>query len=478
MSRIGGLAFLLFFYSWLWAQHQDPSWSVRRAIIDRSCQQNDSLCNVLHQHGVFEGHLRNFFMGTINGNGFPDYFAWGIGGGLGYYSPVIKNLQVGFSGFIIYNMASSDLQPRPPFPNRYEIALFDVTNPQNRNDMDRLEDLYLRYYLGASGKETKTYIQVGKFHLKSPLINLQDGRMRPNLQEGLWMEWNKWKKINLEGGLLWRTSPRGTIRWYGIGSSVGVYPGGRAINGARANYAGHVHTKWVWVGKAGYNPSHNTSIETWNYLAESLFNLAMFKIQLRKSTDYNNWFAYFQYLWQHSLFRDSLPIEQQYIGCDEQSHVFSARLGKMYKRTGEEWTLNYTRITSHGRFLFPREWGVESFYTFLPRERLEGMGDVHALMVQHRNFLDREHHLHLTTATGTYLLPPVHNTRLNKYAMPSFYQLNLRVGYKFSGFLHGLQADLLYLYKGNLVSDLEKIPEYFHNKVNMHHFSLMLDYYF
>lgn len=28
----------------------------------------------------------------------------------------------------------------------------------------------------------------------------------------------------------------------------------------------------------------------------------------------------------------------------------------------------------------PREWGREPFFTFLPRERNEGFGDVHALM--------------------------------------------------------------------------------------------------
>ena len=32
--------------------------------------------------------------------------------------------------------------------------------------------------------------------------------------------------------------------------------------------------------------------------------------------------------------------------------------------------------------LLPREWGRDPFYTFLPRERNEGLGDVHALMAQ------------------------------------------------------------------------------------------------
>jgi hypothetical protein len=76
------------------------------------------------------------------------------------------------------------------------------------------------------------------------------------------------------------------------------------------------------------------------------------------------------------------------------------------------------------------------------------------------------------------MLPSVDNAKLNKYAMPSYYQLNVRARYKFTGFMQGLQADLLYLYKGNMTSGLEKVPAYYHNRIDMHHLSLMLDYYF
>ncbi|HMQ00457.1 MAG TPA: hypothetical protein PKC24_11805, partial [Cyclobacteriaceae bacterium] len=64
------------------AQHQDPSWSARRAIINDQCVANDSLCNVLHNLGTFEGHVRNFFMATVNHADYPDYYAHAMGGGL------------------------------------------------------------------------------------------------------------------------------------------------------------------------------------------------------------------------------------------------------------------------------------------------------------------------------------------------------------------------------------------------------------
>lgn len=44
--------------------------------------------------------------------------------------------------------------------------------------------------------------------------------------------------------------------------------------------------------------------------------------------------------------------------------------------------LYYNRIAGLSRFLMPREWGREPFFTFLSRERNEGMGDVHAFVLK------------------------------------------------------------------------------------------------
>ena len=51
-----------------------------------------------------------------------------------------------------------------------------------------------------------------------------------------------------------------------------------------------------------------------------------------------------------------------------------------WKNNRWETTLNYNRITTHGRYLMPREWGRDPFFTFFPRERNEGLGDVHAIV--------------------------------------------------------------------------------------------------
>jgi len=456
------------------AQHHDPEWSAKRVLLDKRCLENDSLKNILHNTGVFEGHIRNFFMSTVNHGDYPDYYAFAMGGGLGYYSPVIKGFQAGMSGFIIYNVASSHLGPAPPFFNRYELGLFDFTNPDNHEDLDRLEDLYLRYYLT---KNNTSFIQVGKFHLKTPMINLQDGRMRPNLQEGIWAEWNDSKKIKLKGGWIWRTSPRSTIHWFDIGKSL-VYPNGRAVNGEKADYTSYTKSDAIAIANVTWKPVKQIDYQVWNYYADQMFNMSLNKVEYKKKTGDRTMMAGFQYAWQKSLYNDTLSIEKQYIVHDEQSHTFSGRIGLINNRKGEEWNINYTRITSHGRYLFPREWGVEPFYTFMQRERNEGAGDVHATTLQHTRYLDKGKHWELLAAAGLYWMPSVNDARLNKYVMPSYYQLNARSRYRFQGFLRGLNLEVLYTYKGNMTKGLEVQPSYYHNKVDMHHVSVVMDYYF
>lgn len=434
----------------------------------------DSLKNILHGGGKFEGRVRNFFMSTINQSNYPDYYAFATGVGLGYYSPTIKRFQVGLSGFVIYNFASSQLGPQSPFGNRYEIGLFDITNPENHNAMSRLEDLYLRYYLT---KSSKSFLQIGKFYLRTPLINLQDGRMRPNLQEGLWAEWNDSKKIKLKGGWLWRTSPRSTTQWYDIGQSL-VYPNGRALNGAKATYSNYTRSNFILVGNISFKPVNGLDVQVWDYYADQLFNMSFNKMEYKRKAGVYSLMAGVQYAWQQSAYRDTLAVEKQYIAPNAQSHTFSSRVSISKPKSGKEWSINYTRITRHGRYLFPREWGIEPFYTFMQRERNEGAGDVHAAMLQHTRFVDKNKQLELMLAGGPYWMPPLADVELNKYAMPSYYQFNARMRYKFQNFLKGLQGEVLYTYKANMNKSLEPTPATFHNKVDMHHLSVMLDYSF
>jgi hypothetical protein len=161
-----------------------------------------------------------------------------------------------------------------------------------------------------------------------------------------------------------------------------------------------------------------------------------------------------------------------YINKGNQSNVISTQLGLKTKKINT--TLNYTHITGDGRYLMPREWGKEVFYTFLPRERNEGFGNVNAFMSKTTaSFFNNK--MKASVAYGYYSLPDVKNYRLNKYSLPSYHQINIEASYAFQKALKGLELKFIAAYKikeGETYNNLK----YVYNKVNMVNFNLILDF--
>ena len=138
------------------------------------------------------------------------------------------------------------------------------------------------------------------------------------------------------------------------------------------------------------------------------------------------------------------------------------------------WQLNYTRITAHGRYLMPREWGRDPFFTFLPRERNEGAGDVHAASL---NLIWRaDNGWRIQVDGGLYRMPELTDARLNKFVMPSYTQFDVNAQYQFNGGWKGLAAQVLVLAKLPLHSNLTERQSI--NKVDMLHADLIINYVF
>lgn len=144
----------------------------------------------------------------------------------------------------------------------------------------------------------------------------------------------------------------------------------------------------------------------------------------------------------------------------------------MYERRAWQYAAHYTRLTAHGRFMFPREWGREPFYTTLPRERIEGAGDVHALGASVA--WQRPHAPRLEAGYGYYNLS--RQARLNKYSLPDFHQLNLSLTHAFPGTADGLRLRTLYAAKWG--ADRTAYLPRAVNKVDLHHLTVALDYAF
>lgn len=425
------------------------------------------------ERGRFYGHARSYMSGTINQRDLTDYYAWGIGAGIGYETPkFFKHFQVGLSGFFMFNVKSSDLSkidPKTNQSNRYEIGLFDIERPNDHEDLDRLEELFLKTHLGK-----KSTFTVGRQIPQTPFINPQDGRMRPTLVEAAVLELKEIKNLNFHGEYIWRISPRSTVRWFKTGESMGIYPVGVDINGKPSQYRNNVESAGVGVFGAVYQKKQ-WNIQLWDTYIDNVLNTAQLKAEWKsKSIAGKNWIFGGQYIQQNAVGNGGNEDPTKvYTQENSGSTVFSGRLGQQSAKF--DWFLNGTRITAKGRYLMPREWGRETFYTFMPRERNEGFGDVTAVTLN--TFFKPEKHIKIELSGGYFQLPDVKNFALNKYGVPTYTQINLGLTYQFDHYLKGLNALLLVVRKDD-IGETYQNDRFVFNKVNMTHLNLIINYHY
>jgi hypothetical protein len=473
MKRIVTVAVLLLLVKIIFAQHQEIS-EKPEMYKGKKVQTEDSTSLLsAFKSGHFNGHFRYFFMSTQNQKGLTDYYANAAGGGLRYETAKFHNFQFAVSGFYTFNIGSSDLGKPDSTTgqnNRYEIALFDVENPYNKKDNDRLEELFLKY------NYKKSSVVFGKQLINTPFINLQDGRMRPTGVEGIWFELNEIKKTKIEGGWLYAISPRGTTKWFNVGESVGVYSTGVNIDGTKSGYSNNLESKGVFLLGTHLDIGKNLKLHGWNVFTENIFNSAMLQADFSMPINSNETiFASAQAIRQDAINNGgNEDAAKTYFEKGAKAITFGAKAGWKNKRW--ETSINYNRITADGRYLMPREWGRDPFFTFLPRERNEGLGDVHAIMGK-VNYDISNIRLKIALSAGYYKLPDVKNYRLNKYGLPSYTQINMDIRYAFNNILKGLEAQLL------IVTKLKEGETYNNkkfefNKVNMVLYNFVLNYHF
>lgn len=422
------------------------------------------------QKGKFQGNFRSYFMATDNARQLQDYYALAAGGGLNYQTAAFHGFRFGMGGVFHYNL-TSNLEKRDSSTNasnRYEIGLFDITDPANRKNLDRLEDLWLRY------EWKKSQIIFGQQAVQTPFINPQDGRMRPTLVSGLWAEVNEVKHMKIEGGWLWSVSPRSTVKWYSVGHSIGLYPKGLNPDGTSSGYPENLQSKGIGLLGVSRQLGAHTRVQLWNQYVENIFNTVLVQ------TDYthplrngHNVLLGLQFTHQNALAAGGHEDQTRtYFPKGARSNVISAQAG--WQRNGWQALAAWTRITADGRLLTPREWGREPFYTFMPRERNEGSGDANAVTGR-VSWQPAGNKWRFEAAYGRFYLPDVKEVSLNKYGFPAYEQFNLDVRYTFGGAFKGLRTHFLYVYKGRL-GNVYGNDKYVINKVDVGVYNLVLNY--
>jgi len=455
------------------AQHQETA---DKAEMYKGKQNSTTdTTSLLHafKSGTTHGHFRYFFMSTLNQKGLTDYYANAVGGGIRYETAKYHGFQMAVSGFYIFNIGSSDFTKVDSTTgqlNRYETALFDIEDPVNKKDLDRLEEFYLKYNF------KKSTIVFGRQLINTPFINLQDGRMRPTGVDGLWLEINEIKKTKIEAGWLFAISPRGTVKWYDVGESIGVYPTGVNIDGTKSGYSNNIESNGVAVLGITSNINKNLILQGWNMFTQNVFNTAMLQADINfPLKDGSSIFVGAQFIHQDAV-NDGGNANQSntYYAKGQKSITFGGKVG--WKNKTWETSINYNRITSDGRYLVPREWGREPFFTFMPRERNDGLGDMHAIMAK-VNYNIPQSRLKTSLALGYYKLPDVKDYRLNKYGLPSYTQINADIRYSFAGMMKGFESQLLVVSKFKS-GETYNNKRFEFNKVNLVQYNFVLNYHF
>lgn len=433
-------------------------------------KDSTSLQKIL-SNGKLKCSIRQYSMLTDNHAGLTDYYAVAVGAGLDYQTKQWKNWSLNFGGFFVHDIASSDFTKPDPSTNtlsRYDSGLFDILELNNQL-ISKIENLNIRYHF----KQSK--VVFGKQIIKSPLVNPQDGRMIPSMMEGIYFYWNEVKNLHIEGGYLYRASPRSTFKWLKTNESIGIFPMGVNDKGLKNNYAGNLYSAGLLMLGGDYKLTKNIQVNFWDYFIENIQNTVFGQWNHVIPTGKSKWMYALQIVSQQAI-REGGNIDQNksYISPNTQSLVWGMSVGKQWNKS--KLNLNFTRITKKGAFIFPREWGRDAFFTFLARERNEGLGDVHAFSANFsQNFFKNK--LQLDGGLGYYRLPDVKNFSLNKYGLPSYSQMNVSVKWTPKKFFDGIDLQWLLAKKWNQ-GNLHGEEKYRINKVDLLNHNLVINYNF
>lgn len=376
------------------------------------------------------------------------------------------NLHFGYRTFA--NVMSSEIwmpDPATGQANRYEAGLFDLLNTQDRF-FGKLETFSLSY------TNTNFGLKVGRMGINTDWVNSQDGRLSPTAVQGLntWIILAKKWKLNLWA--IDRLSIRGSSEWLGVGETVGIYPQGRSVAGRPGNYFGNTESNWLWISELDRQWTGGSKIHFSHTLAQNLFSTYWASFEKNKKNKTTIWTFGVQSGVQHGVGEGGNPdAKLAYKMPEDVNYATSVRLGF---RNGSWIThLNYTHVGGKGRWLSPREWGKDAWYTFIPRERNEGFESVDAL-VGYLEYRFEKVPIQLYAHGGIHWLYDVENVAANKYNFPSYRQLNLGVKYQPSK-IKNLDFHFIFVSKEPL--GYQKITaNQVYNKVELLHFNGIMNW--
>jgi hypothetical protein len=415
---------------------------------------------------VFEPELsfRSFWMNTsYSHKAFRGDHALGLTSLVGGKLSVSKKWEFQTGYRIFANALSSDFwvpDPDTGQSNRYESGLFNLLDPQDRF-FGRLE------LFSVSFTQTRFGFKVGKMGIQSDWVNAQDGRLSPTVVEGVhawFVPTTNWK---LSGWAISRMNVRGSKDWLSVEETIGLFPQGRSPFGRPAAYLGNTKSPWLGIWELEGKMKGGKSLRFSQTYAANLFATYWATFEKTSKNTLGNWTSGIQSGMQHGLGDGgNSDSQKQYKNPSELNFAVSAKLN--WKKGPWETQLSATQVGGKGRWLSPREWGKDAWYTFIPRERNEGFETVTAA-VGYVSYRLVEIGMQVYTYAGIHILPDPLDAAANKYNFPSYRQHNFGLRYVPKK-LKNLDFHLILVVKEPLTNqNLSTVQQY--NKVDLLHFN-------
>lgn len=415
----------------------------------------------------FSGEIKTRYMRTENRDSLADFSILVSFAKLNYSYQLSSWLKIGAQANVLLNYGTDGVTKRDPFSNSGPIY---EGNLWNARLMDGSTEFTLpQVYADLTfGDHTFT---LGRFLRNTPAINAEPWPL-PNALEGFWYQFENEKKLKLQAALITQISPRMSGRFRPIGTSIGKAGVGRGVDGNPSGYRNNTESDFIVMLNANFGLSEKVRMNIWNYYVDNVTTTLL----LEPSADLGNgWSAEGRFIYQSIVGDGGNADAALAYTVDEKSTYFGLRVEK--KTGAHEFQLNFSRIGDQGRLLFPREWGLEPFYTFQRRTRVEGLRDVTALMFRWQRVWENEKQkLRLYSSVGQHWTPDVTDAPRNKLQLPSHLHVDVSAKYEPFSFLNNFSAEVYTAYRF-LAEEIGQ-ENALVNRADFWHFDLILSWVF
>ena len=454
---------LLFSTLGVWAQdHKGHNHS--------QCPEVESVKDWFSQ-GHFHGHVRNYFMATLNHRNLRDYYTNATGGAVSYQTAYLKGFALGVKGIFSYNTFGNNLTQRDNVLNqvaKWELELFDVNRPEVKNDLDRLEELFVQY------KRQHFQIALGKIDInESPLLLRRDGRMNHFVYQGVWSSYEK-KSTKIKAGIISGVSPRGMTEWFNFNEAIGLNSNGFTYDGQPAAYHEKANTLGMLVVSAQKKVGSKLTSKLHSYTLHNIMQTTWAENEWQN----NEWFLGAQLVNQVALPKQKeLTNAFRYKQSNGSTWALAVKLQKKVNRLHQKISVAYLRVGKQGRFLYPKELSRENFYVSQPRSWIDGFGDLHVYQIGTEYNMHKNKDITASFYTAYFDTPNAAAYTHNKYGVNAYWQNTLSIDYHFHRFLEGLECTLLLVNRSSpFDKSLTESENFYRNNFNHINFIINLNF--